>query len=125
MKHGESDYRLCGDSSIDRRSFQEVSGCTTCYGNKDRCNCGFLSSEPKEKMEWDLRDSSRKQHGGSHYLNLGIQPWDLFKANGTWDQYEFYMKATAIERLMRKKDGKLDVEKAIHTLQKLVEDWED
>jgi len=68
-----------------------------------------------------------EQVGGDHYLNLGVQPWDVF---GTWLTHEqqvgFYL-GSAIAYLARynaEADGKgglTDVRKCIHNLEKLIE----
>lgn len=64
------------------------------------------------------------QHGGDHYKKLGdYQPWLVLKNWLTPEEFRGYMKGTAIAYLAREKDkgGNLDIEKAIHTLQALLE----
>lgn len=64
------------------------------------------------------------QHGGDHYKKLGdYQPWLVLKNWLTPEEFRGYMKGTALAYLAREKDkgGNLDIEKAIHTLQALLE----
>ena len=59
-----------------------------------------------------------KQVGGSHYANLAIQPMEYSMANNL-DACQH----TAIKYItrFREKDGIRDLEKAIHTIQMLIE----
>jgi len=64
------------------------------------------------------------QEGGDHYKKLGdYQPWEVLKAWLTPEEFRGYMKGTAIAYLARERDkgGMLDIKKATHTLQGLVE----
>lgn len=64
------------------------------------------------------------QVGGDHYKKLGqYQPWEVLKAWLTEDEFRGYMKGTAIAYLARERDkgGVMDIEKATHTLQGLLE----
>lgn len=58
------------------------------------------------------------QVGGAHYKDLAIQPIDFIMANNLG-----YCEANAIKYICRhhKKNGKQDLEKAIHYLQMLIE----
>ena len=72
----------------------------------------------------DSHSSLNTQHGGDHYKKLGdYQPWLVLKNWLTPEEFRGYMKGTAIAYLAREKDkgGNLDIEKAIHTLQALLE----
>ena len=62
-----------------------------------------------------------KQVGGNHYIKHTIQPWDII------DEYNLnFYEGTAIKYILRDKDNRVqDIEKAIHTLQKLLEDMKD
>ena len=59
-----------------------------------------------------------KQIGGNHYTGLAIQPMQYSMANGL-----NACQHTAIKYITRYKDknGKQDIEKAIHCLQMLIE----
>jgi hypothetical protein len=64
------------------------------------------------------------QEGGDHYKKLGdYQPWEVLKAWLTPEEFRGYMKGTAIAYLARERDKgeMLDIKKAAHTLQGLVE----
>ena len=64
------------------------------------------------------------QEGGNHYKKLGAyQPWEVLRRWLTPEEFRGYMKGTAIAYLAREQDkgGMLDIRKAGHTLQGLVE----
>ena len=64
------------------------------------------------------------QVGGDHYKKLGAyQPWEVLRHWLTPEEFRGYMKGTAIAYLAREQDkgGMLDIRKAAHTLQGLVE----
>jgi hypothetical protein len=65
-----------------------------------------------------------RQIGGDHYKKLAVQPWDALKAWLTPDEFRGFMKGTAIVYLARERDkgGALDIGKAQHTLEKLIEE---
>lgn len=58
------------------------------------------------------------QHGGNHYKNKAIQPWDYIAANKIG-----YFEGTAITYLTRwkEKGGVEDLKKVIHFIEKLIE----
>ena len=61
---------------------------------------------------------------GDHYKKLGAcQPWEVLRHWLTPEEFRGYMKGTAIAYLAREmqKGGMLDIRKAAHTLQGLVE----
>lgn len=58
------------------------------------------------------------QVGGTHYKNLGIQPWDYIAANNLgWFEGSIVKYVTR----WRTKDGIEDLRKARHILDKLIE----
>jgi len=73
--------------------------------------------------------ASDRQVGGEHYKELGVEPWSAMEAWATPEQFKGYLLCTAIAYLARVnsegrgKGGKLDVEKAHHVLEKLLEVW--
>lgn len=79
---------------------------------------------PMEEITLQPAGASARQVGGDHYKTMAVQPWDALKAWLTPDEYRGYMKGTAIVYLAREraKGGAVDVSKAQHTLEKLVED---
>lgn len=68
--------------------------------------------------------ASESQVGGTHYVKHGAyQPWEVLRRWLTEDEFRGFMKGTAIVYLARERDkgGDMDIEKALHTLQGLVE----
>lgn len=87
----------------------------------------------KEGRKWRKGDSMADaatasaldvQEGGDHYKTMGAyQPWEVLRHWLTPEEFRGYMKGTAIAYLAREQDkgGMLDIKKAGHTLQGLVE----
>jgi hypothetical protein len=73
----------------------------------------------------DMADSAlNTQIGGNHYKEMGEhQPWEVLRAWLTPEEFRGYMKGTAIAYLARErsKGGDMDIEKAVHTLQGMME----
>ena len=70
------------------------------------------------------RDAREKQIGGSHYFDLGVQPWAVID---TWpsEQRIGFFRGNALKYIMRagNKEGNealQDFKKALHYLEKLV-----
>ena len=63
------------------------------------------------------------QVGGSHYKDMGVQPWDVMQNVLTSEEFEGYLKGNIIKYSMRqgKKAGSDDAGKAQHYLLKLKE----
>ena len=67
------------------------------------------------------------QVAGTHYRDMDIQPWHALDSWLPPEQFEGYLLGTAIAYLAMVrssalgKGGRQDVEKAVHTLQKLLE----
>jgi hypothetical protein len=63
------------------------------------------------------------QVGGTHYANKTIQPWEFMESVMTEEQFEGYIRGNVIKYLSRypEKGGRLDLEKAKHYLDKLLE----
>lgn len=61
----------------------------------------------------------KKQVGGSHYKGA-VQPWDLYRAMFTREEWVGYLKGTIMDYLIRKKNGFEDLLKAQHVLDVLV-----
>ena len=63
------------------------------------------------------------QVGGAHYTSKLIQPWEAMEAWMTEDQFKGFLKGNVIKYLARcdDKGGKVDLEKARHYLDKLIE----
>ena len=59
----------------------------------------------------------KRQVGGKHYTQLGIEPWDIIKAN----KLNFW-EGNIIKYVLRRKGNRLeDLEKAKHYLDFLIE----
>ena len=67
--------------------------------------------------------ASTRQVGGSHYIDLGIQPWAAMQCWMTQEQFEGFLRGNAIKYLARcdVKGGLQDLKKARHYLDKLIE----
>ncbi len=67
------------------------------------------------------------QVGGDHYATLKIEPWDVMRAiqNDVFSPFEEHLRFSALKYIMRagrKGDAWEDIEKAIHYLQKLLDE---
>jgi len=66
-----------------------------------------------------------RQHqiGGAHYVDKAIQPWDFMQSVMSEEQFEGYLRGNVIKYLARYPDkgGQIDLEKARHYLDKLIE----
>lgn len=62
------------------------------------------------------------QVGGSHYKDMGVQPWTVMQAVLTPEEFKGFLKGNIIKYAMRqgKKDD-FDVNKCIHYIEKLGE----
>lgn len=62
--------------------------------------------------------ANNEQHGGTHYMDRAIQPWDYIAANGIG-----FFEGNAIKYLTRWRDkgGVEDLRKAKHYIEKLIE----
>lgn len=67
--------------------------------------------------------ASNYQVGGGHYKAKDIQPWDAMSAWMTPEQFEGYLRGNVIKYLARypEKGGSLDLLKARHYLERLLE----
>ena len=63
------------------------------------------------------------QAGGSHYKDMGVQPWTVMEALLTRDEFVGFHKGNITKNSLRagRKDGTDDAGKAKHSLQKLTE----
>lgn len=79
-------------------------------------------------MPPDLEKTFASQHqvGGTHYKDLGVEPWDVVDSWPLQQKVGFY-RGNALKYLMRigAKDAAIqEVKKAQHYLQKLIETLE-
>ena len=74
----------------------------------------------------DLGEMARNyQLGGSHYTDKKIQPWDAMECWMSEEQFKGFILGNVIKYMARfqEKGGKLDLQKAKHYLDKLIELW--
>jgi len=65
------------------------------------------------------------QVGGAHYTSKSVQPWQAMESWMSEEQFKGFLKGNVIKYLARcdDKGGKIDLEKAKHYLDKLIEVW--
>ena len=70
-----------------------------------------------------VTQANRKQVGGDHYMNMGVQPWKAMESWMTPEEFRGFLKGNAIKYLARSntKGGAMDVRKAGHYIEKLSE----
>lgn len=76
---------------------------------------------PEEDEAWKMT-ADQIQVGGTHYKELGVQPWDVMNAILTHAEFVGFLKGNIIKYAMRqgKKDSD-DARKCQHYMQKLKE----
>lgn len=107
---------------------KEIGRCNVCGTFNDalvKCNCAGksllqeVSSVGSGNIYADpLISALDKQHGGDHYKNKGIQPWEYIAANEIG-----FFEGNVIKYVTRHKDknGIEDLKKAQHYLEFLIE----
>ena len=73
----------------------------------------------KQKKTADFR-----QVGGSHYIEVSVQPWDAMEAWMSHEEFAGFLRGNAIKYLARDKGGLEDIKKAQHYIDKLIETLE-
>lgn len=70
-------------------------------------------------------NSDRHQVAGQHYLSKSIQPWEAMEAWMSEEQFKGFLLGNVIKYIARFQDkgGRIDLEKAQHYLDKLLEVW--
>ena len=79
--------------------------------------------ERRAMNEYQVRTANAKQVGGTHYKDMGIEPWEVVD---TWpiEQRVGAYRAGALKYLMRmgsKDESAQEIGKGIHYMEKLVE----
>lgn len=84
-------------------------------------NIEEVFAEDQEAEDLKVLRANDKQISGTHYKRLSPEPWDVIMA---WDLD--YLTGSAIKYLSRwkNKGGVQDIKKAIHFLEKLIEEEE-
>ncbi len=64
-----------------------------------------------------------RQVGGSHYIDMGVQPWDAMRAWMSPEEFQGFLRGNAVKYLARcnQKGGLQDLKKARHYLDKLID----
>lgn len=75
-------------------------------------------------MMIDTDRADNRQVGGQHYQKE-IQPWDYMEVVLTEEQFKGYLIGNVIKYISRFQDkgGRIDLQKADHYLDKLLEVW--
>lgn len=70
-----------------------------------------------------MNDVGSRQVGGAHYTDKSVQPWQAMESWMSEEQFKGFLKGNVIKYLARcdDKGGKIDLEKARHYLDKLIE----
>ena len=63
------------------------------------------------------------QVGGGHYVDKDVQPWQAMEAWMSEEQFKGFIRGNVIKYIARFQDkgGRIDLEKAQHYLDKLIE----
>ena len=74
----------------------------------------------------DMPKADKKQVGGDHYMNMGLQPWKAMKAWMSEEEFKGFLRGNIIKYVARcwDKNGVEDLNKAMHYLEKLIEESE-
>lgn len=91
------------------------------YEAEEKCDFGKNMGDDISDQEWDKQidaKASNRQVGGDHYKKLAIQPAEYCYRNNLNN-----LESEAISYITRNrfKNGREDLEKAIHSLQILLE----
>jgi hypothetical protein len=70
-----------------------------------------------------MTEANKRQVGGDHYMNMGVQPWKAMESWMTDEQLIGFMMGNVIKYVARwqEKNGIEDLRKASHYLEKLIE----
>jgi len=70
-----------------------------------------------------MTDADAYQVDGAHYTSKSVQPWEAMEAWMTEEQFKGFLRGNVIKYLARYDDkgGKIDLQKAKHYLDKLIE----
>jgi hypothetical protein len=81
----------------------------------------YIETTIEEEEYWKMK-ANDMQVGGSHYKDMGVQPWDVMEAVLTREEFIGFLKGNIIKYAMRqgKKDSD-DASKCNHYCQKLSE----
>ena len=80
-----------------------------------------LAPTPEEEEAWKMK-ADQMQVGGTHYKDMGVQPWEVMEAVLTREEFIGFLKGNVLKYSMRqgRKDSD-DVNKCLHYIKKLQE----
>ena len=80
-----------------------------------------LAPTPEEEEAWKMK-ADQMQVGGTHYKDMGVQPWEVMEAVLTREEFIGFLKGNIVKYSMRqgRKDSD-DVNKCLHYIKKLKE----
>lgn len=81
----------------------------------------YIETTIEEEEYWKMK-ANDMQVGGSHYKDMGVQPWDVMESVLTREEFIGFLKGNVIKYAMRqgRKDSD-DVNKCLHYVKKLNE----
>jgi hypothetical protein len=93
------------------------------YAVRKRVLSGSMLGDINPQITDAVTQANRKQVGGDHYMNMGVQPWKSMESWMTPEEFRGFLKGNAIKYLARSnaKGGATDVRKAGHYIEKLAE----
>ena len=111
-------YAVRGEHSVATEYFEEHELELLSVSKSVRLEGVVHSVEIKGSLEPEHKSALDKQVSGNHYKDCGIQPIEYIHANNL-----NYFEGNAVKYITRhrKKNGKADIEKAIHYLELLLE----
>ena len=80
-----------------------------------------LAVTTEEEEVWKMK-ANEMQVGGTHYKDMGVQPWEVMEAVLTREEFLGFLKGNIVKYSMRqgRKDSD-DVNKCLHYIRKLQE----
>jgi hypothetical protein len=80
-----------------------------------------LGPTPEEEEAWKMK-ANDMQVGGTHYKDMGVQPWEVMEAILTREEWIGFLKGNIVKYSMRqgRKDSD-DTNKCLHYIKKLNE----
>jgi len=81
----------------------------------------YIEITQQEEELWVMK-ANETQVGGTHYKDMGVQPWEVMEAVLTREEFIGFLKGNCIKYAMRqgRKDSD-DVNKCLHYIKKLNE----
>jgi hypothetical protein len=82
----------------------------------------WIEMTPEEEEAWKMK-ANEMQVGGTHYKDMGVQPWDVMESVLTREEFIGFLKGNVIKYAMRqgRKIDSDDANKCRHSNAKLNE----